>query len=88
MTLRIVVDRHGGVASYAILDNATLPGPTHLTPLVMGNLALLKLAPIGDVVNNVGVRLTSMVFIVCQLPPNYNPRLEDIMLYLKSQVCP
>jgi hypothetical protein len=86
MTLRITLNQGGGVSSCIRLDNAALmPGPEGLTPLVLDNLALLKLAPLGDVVDNVGVRLTSFVYIVCELSPKYNPNIEDIMIYLKAE---
>jgi len=83
MTLRIHVDSKGNIIRHIQLDRASLPGAL-ITPRVLDNLALLKLTQVGDVVDNIGVKLTSSVYIVCELPPGHNPNIEDIMIYVKA----
>ena len=73
----------GKVVSYALLDNASAPlgtSATRITPLVLNNIALLRLVPLLDKVEGVGVRLTELVYIVCELPGEYNPPLDDIFI--------
>jgi len=81
MTLRLTLNQQGKVVSYALLDNASPPGcHPPVTPLVLNNIALLRLVPLLDKVEGVGVRLTELVYIVCELPGEYNPPLDDIFI--------
>jgi hypothetical protein len=83
MTLRLTLDQQGKVTSYAILDNANPPGcHPPVTPLVLDNIALLRLVPLLDKVEGVGVRLSSSIYIVCELPSGYNPPLDDLLLFI------
>lgn len=50
----------------------------------MGNLAMLKLAEVGDTVADIGVKLTPSVFICCELSPGHNPTIEDILIFIKA----
>jgi len=75
----------GKVVSYALLDNASAPlgtSATRITPLVLNNIALLRLVPLLDKVEGVGVRLSSSIYIVCELPSGYNPPLDELLLFI------
>jgi hypothetical protein len=84
MTLRIHVNSKGDIYSYTRLDLISLALDDPLTPLVMGNLAMLKLAEVGDTVADIGVKLTPSVFICCELSPGHNPTIEDILIFIKA----
>jgi hypothetical protein len=85
MTLRITTTDAGEVRDYSRLDAVSSLNPDPITPLVLDNMALLKLAAIGDKVDDVGVRLAKNVWIVCELPVGYNGPIEEIMLYVKYE---
>jgi hypothetical protein len=82
MTLRITTTDAGGILHYSRLDAVSSLNLFPITPLVLNNMALLRLATIGDKVEDVGVRLTKNVWIVCELSVGYNGPLDDVLLYI------
>jgi hypothetical protein len=84
MTLRIHVDSKGNIIRHIQLDHVSLCEAPLITPRVLENMAMLKLTQVGDVVDNIGVKLNPLVYIVCELPPGHNPTIEDITIFIKA----
>lgn len=88
MTIRVWMDGEK-ILCHVRLDDAVpyVKGGNAITPLVLGNIALLKVAAIDDIIVGVGLRLKGDVYIVHELPydAESNEEATVITMFLGTQ---